>query len=60
MEIRIPWAKISNSQTITQVMEQLFKSKGLDLSRHEVTRLLDDPQTRERVLTVRKKTYHLT
>ena len=57
MEIRIPWARISNSQSITPIMDKLFKERGLDLSRHEVVKLEDDPDSKERVLTIRLKTY---
>lgn len=59
MEIRIPYHKISNSQSITPVMDRLFKERGLDLSRHEVVKLEDDPDKQERVLTIRPKTYIL-
>jgi hypothetical protein len=38
-------------------MDKLFKERGLDLSRHEVVKLEDDPDRRERVLTIRVKTY---
>ncbi len=57
MEIRIPWARISNSQSITPIMTQIFKQRGLDLSRHEVVKLEDDQGRKERVLTIRLKTY---
>ena len=59
MEIRIPWAKLDNSQTITPVMDRLFKERGLDMSRHEVVKLEDDPDRKERVITVRLKTYFI-
>lgn len=57
MEIRIPWDRLGSSQTITPIMTRIFREKGLDLSRHEVTKLEDDPDRRERVLTIRPKTY---
>ena len=38
-------------------MTQIFKQRGLDMSRHEVVKLEDDPDRRERVLTIRLKTY---
>ena len=38
-------------------MDKLFKERGLDLSRHEVVKLEDDPDSKERVLTIRLKTY---
>jgi len=59
VEIRIPWAKLDNSQTITPVMDRLFKERGLDMSRHEVVKLEDDPDRKERVITVRLKTYFI-
>ena len=59
MEIRIPWAKLDNSQTITPVMDREFKKRGLDMSRHEVVKLEDDPDRKERVITVRLKTYFI-
>lgn len=57
MEIRIPYDRIDNSQTITPIMERIFRQRGLDMSRHEVVKLEDDPDRRERVLTIRPKTY---
>lgn len=57
MEIRIPWHKIDNSQSITPIMTRIFRERGLDLARHEVVKLEDDPDRRERVLTIRLKTY---
>lgn len=59
MEIRIPWAKLDNSQTITPVMDRLFKERGLDMSRHEVVKLEDDPDRKERVITIRLKSYFI-
>lgn len=59
MEIRIPWDEIKNSQTITPIMTRIFRERGLNLSRHEVVKLEDDPDRRERVLTLRLKTYHV-
>jgi hypothetical protein len=57
VEIRIPYQKIDDSQTITPVMERIFRQRGLDMSRHEVVKLEDDPDRRERVITIRPKTY---
>ena len=57
VEIRIPYSQIDNSQTITQRMDRIFKERGLDMSRHEVVKLEDDPGKRVRVLTIRPKTY---
>jgi hypothetical protein len=38
-------------------MDRIFKERGLDMSRHEVVKLEDDPDRQERVLTIRQKTY---
>jgi hypothetical protein len=38
-------------------MERIFRQRGLDMSRHEVVKLEDDPDRRERVITIRPKTY---
>lgn len=57
MEIQIPYSEIADSQTITRRMDRIFRERGLDLSRHEVVKLEDDPGKRVRVLTIRQKTY---
>ena len=57
MEIVIPFSKLDNSQTITGVMDRIFKEKGLDMSRHEVVKLENDYDKQVRVLTIRPKTY---
>jgi hypothetical protein len=57
VEIVIPYSQIDNSQTITGVMDRIFKARGLDMSRHEVVKLENDPDKRVRVLTIRPKTY---
>ncbi len=57
MEIVIPYSQIDNSQTITGVMEKIFRQKGLDMSRHEVVKLENDPDKKVRVLTIRPKVY---
>lgn len=57
MEIVIPYSHIDNSQTITGVMDRIFKARGLDMSRHEVVKLENDPDKKVRVLTIRPKTY---
>lgn len=56
-EILIPHGEISNSQTITQVMEQKFRENDLDMHRHEVTDLQDDDKRRVRKLTVKNSRY---
>ena len=57
MEIVIPYSRINNSQTITPIMDRIFKERGLDMSRHEVVKLENDPDKQVRVLTIRPKTY---
>ena len=57
MEIVIPYSQLNNSQTITPIMDRIFKERGLDMSRHEVVKLIDDPDKQVRVLTIRLKTY---
>lgn len=57
MEIRIPYSEIDNSTTITGKMDRIFRERGLDMSRHEVVKLEDDPSRRVRVLTIKPKTY---
>ena len=54
-EIRLPFDKIGNSQTITDVQERAFKEAGLDMHRDELTgeELIDDHDRKERVLRVR-------
>lgn len=59
MEIVIPYKEIDNSQTITGVMDKIFKKRGLDMSRHEVVKLENDPDKQVRVLTIRPKTYFI-
>lgn len=51
-EIRIPHAEIKNSQTCTQVIEDHFRRRGVDVHRHEVDELVDDFDRKERVLKV--------
>ncbi len=58
-EIRIPHGTIGNSQTITPKMERLFQEQGLDLHRHEVEKLEDDFETKERVLRVKNTKYFI-
>ena len=54
-EIRLPFEKISNSQTITDVQERAFEEVGLSMHRDELTgeELIDDHDRKERVLRVR-------
>lgn len=58
-EIRIPFDKIKDPQTITSVMEAEFKARGLDLHVHEVVELVDDARKQERVLKVKHTKYFI-
>jgi len=51
-EIIIEHSAIRNSQTITKVMEEKFKEKGLDLHKNEVKVLEDDHRKGKRKLEV--------
>ncbi len=52
-EIRLPFAKIRDPQTITEVQEAAFAEQGLNTHHHEVDELIDDHSTQTRVLKVR-------
>lgn len=57
-EIRIPYSRIANPQTITQTNIKAFKEHGLDIHRHEVKELVDDHARGERIIKVKgPKTY---
>lgn len=56
-EIVIPHSEISNSQTITDVQERIFKDHGVDMHKNEVDRLEDDHKKGVRILTVRNTKY---
>lgn len=51
-DIVIDHKDISNSQTITPIMERKFKEAGLNMHHHEVTDLHDDFDRGVRKLTV--------
>ena len=57
-EIRIPYKKILNPQTITSEMEAEFDARGLNLHVHEVEKMEDDDERGERVLQVKNTKYH--
>lgn len=56
-EFRVDHEKISNPQTITQENIRQFKEQDLDIHRHEVERLEDDPKIKQRVLRVKNTKY---
>ena len=51
-EITIPHDEIRNPQTITQVVDQAFKEKGLDIHRHEADHV-DDFSTGRRTYKIK-------
>ena len=56
-EVRIPYEKLKDPQTITQAMEQEFEAQGLNLHVNEVEKLDDDDQAKERVLRIKNTKY---
>lgn len=59
-EVVIDHEEISNSQTITDVMERKFKEKDLDIHVNEVEELRDDHDKGVRVLKIRNTKYFFT
>jgi hypothetical protein len=57
-EFRVDHDKLRDPQTITQENIKLFKEQGLDIHRHEVERLEDDPKIEKRVLRVKNTKYY--
>ena len=56
-EFRIPHERIGNSQTVSKENAKIFKEQGLDVHTDEVTKLEDDPDKKQRVITVRPRKY---
>ena len=56
-EVRVPFSKLRDPQTITSEMEAEFDARGLDMHRHEVESLEDDHKKGERVLKVKNTKY---
>lgn len=50
-EIRVPFEKLKDGQTITQVNKRLFKEVDRDLQRHEAD-LIDDHDKKERIYKI--------
>jgi hypothetical protein len=59
-ELRLKHDELGNSQTITDIMENEFRKRGLDLHKNDVLELIDDFDTKERVLKVKTTRYFLT
>lgn len=60
MEIRIPYNRINNSQTITPVIKRVLAEKFGEpnaMHRYEVVKMEDDDQRQVRVITLKPKTY---
>ena len=55
-EIRIPYSRIANPQTITDVNKRAFKEAGLDIHKHDVREMHDDHSRGERVMKIKKPT----
>ena len=58
-EVRVPFSKLSDPQTITSEMEAEFDAQGLDMHRHEVEGLEDDFKKGERILKVKNTKYFI-
>jgi hypothetical protein len=56
-EIKVPFKKLRNPQTITSEMEAEFDAQGLNLHVNEVERMEDDEKQQMRVLTVKNTKY---
>ena len=56
-ELRLKHDELGNSQTITQIMEERFKREGLDLHMNDVLELVDDFDSKERILKVKTTKY---
>jgi len=56
-EIIVEHKDIANSKTITNVMENIFKAKGLNIHKDEVEILEDDPRKGLRRLQVKNTKY---
>ena len=55
--LKIPFSRISNSQTLTAEIEARFKAEGLDLHVHEVEQMDDDDRRKERILRIKNTRY---
>lgn len=56
-EFRVDHDKLSDPQTITQENIKAFKAQDLDIHRHEVERLEDDHDKKQRVYRVKNTKY---
>lgn len=60
MEIRIPYSRIGNAQTITGVMKRILADRFGEanaLHRYEVVKMEDDDAKKERIVTLKPRTY---
>ena len=56
-EFRLPFDKIADPQTITQVNAEEFKKHDLDIHKNEVNEIVDDHSRQERVYKVKNTKY---
>lgn len=57
-ELIIDHAEISNSQSITPVMERKFKERNMDIHMHDVVDIQDDFRKGIRKVEVRQRLHH--
>lgn len=58
-EIKIPFSDISNSQTITQKTDEIFKANDVNIHQHEVIDLQDDFKRQERILKIKNMKFFI-
>lgn len=56
-EIHVPFADLSNPQTITGVNKKMFADHDMDIHKNEVVDLIDDHSAQKRVYKIRKVKY---
>lgn len=56
-EFRIGHDKLRNSQTVTQVMADEFKKRGLNTKVNIALDVIDDPAKRQRIVKVKNTKY---
>lgn len=58
-EIRVPFEEIKDNELIRTILEKRFKERGMDLHLHDVVKMEDDPDNKERVLQVKNTKYFI-
>jgi hypothetical protein len=56
-EIRIPHSEIDSSDKITDATIRHFEKHGLDIHKHEVVKLTDDFNRKERILEIHNRQF---